>query len=250
VEPFYAACMSSIKISILLFYWRLFKSVRWMRIGIYITTTMVLMWLIGAEVAAIVQCSPIRKFWNPGPDTPGHCLNGLTYFKSIVATNLVTDAIVLCLPMPLVWNINASVTRRISLACGFLIGGLYGSSNFFAHTALLTYRSVSLISIIRIVYLNNPHDPDTLCKNTYKSMTGEKMANTGCRCEHQGTYLDGSRDSACCSLRQPTHSLHAYQEIGRRSSGHCAGNDCFCNLSSRSIRAMVNTQRRLRRWCS
>ncbi|KAH9828664.1 integral membrane protein [Teratosphaeria destructans] len=147
VEPFYAACMSVIKLSILLFYWRLFRSVRWMKWGIYITAALVTMWLIAAEVAAIIQCTPISKFWNP--EAPGTCLNGLTYFKSITATNLVTDAIVLCLPMPLVWRLNASITRRISLAAGFLIGGF-----------------VSLISIIRIEYLNNPHDPDTLYATT------------------------------------------------------------------------------------
>jgi hypothetical protein len=119
----------------------------WMRTSLYIASAVIVLWMIGAQAAGIFQCWPIEKFWNP--QMSGHCINGSIYFKAITGINLVTDVILLCLPVPLLWGLQASLKRRISLIIGFTMGGF-----------------VTLITIARIHSLNNPHDPDTLYSAT------------------------------------------------------------------------------------
>ena len=222
VEPFYACCMPAVKISILLLYWRLFKTIHWMRTALYITAAMVIMWMLGAQAAGIFQCWPIEKFWDPL--TPGHCINGRVYFIAITTTNLLTDAITLCLPIPIVWNLQASMRQRISLIIGFLIGGF-----------------VSLITIIRIEYLNNPHDPDPLYSATKGPIWTAAETSLAVVCANLpviyvlfrrplsrvvSTFTDAGTGSA---RRRPAHLAYREYELGTRSKASAV---MQCNQNS------------------
>lgn len=117
--------MPLVKATMVLLYWRLFNSLPKMRYALYLTGAALMAWNIGALFAGIFQCSPIRRYWNK--ETSGHCLNGLVYFRAIASTNLVTDVVVLALPLPIVWKLQRPIGEKLALSGIFLLGALYVS---------------------------------------------------------------------------------------------------------------------------
>ena len=73
-------------------------------------------------VCAVFQCVPIRALWNP--EVPDRCIDVEVVFVLCGSLNVATDVAILCLPMPQLWNLKASNTRKIQLTFMFLLGGL------------------------------------------------------------------------------------------------------------------------------
>ena len=123
VEPFYSVCMPAVKLTMILFYWRTFgtgnRNFRRALIG---TSVLLLMWLVGSMFGAIFQCTPIERYWNEKLD--GHCIDPYIYFVSISSANLLTDVIVLILPLRVVWKLNVTLRQKIALTGVFALGGL------------------------------------------------------------------------------------------------------------------------------
>jgi hypothetical protein len=72
------------------------------------------------EIILGLQCLPISRFWDS--DVRGKCFNlvALTYFTNI--TNLVTDAWIFVLPLPVIFKLQMSHNRKIALSLLFSIG--------------------------------------------------------------------------------------------------------------------------------
>ena len=115
--------MGLITLAIVLFYLRVFPN-RWMRLSVYALTAFEIAWVLVEVIVLIFQCAPVQFFWNreiPG----GHCINADDfYFATSVVITVVLIAVLL-LPVPIVWNLQASYTRRLGLAFVFTIGVLY-----------------------------------------------------------------------------------------------------------------------------
>lgn len=79
-------------------------------------------------------CTPIQSLWNTSI-ADSHCINidlALHLFSGI---NVVTDAIILILPMPLVWRMRTTFKRKMQISGVFLLGSV-----------------VTIVSIIRAYY--------------------------------------------------------------------------------------------------
>lgn len=118
----YTVCMPSIKATIVLLYWRLFSGKRSMRISLYIVSTMLFAWFLGALVSGLFVCQPIARFWDKS--IPGHCLNTEIYFRAIAGTNLATDVMLLLIPVPIIWSLHRPPSERIALIGIFTLGTL------------------------------------------------------------------------------------------------------------------------------
>lgn len=87
-----------------------------------------LMFLVSATwisyfVANIFQCTPFNYNWNktiPG----GHCFNVVAFALSSSAPNIVTDLIVIFLPIRTVIELKVSRGRKIGLMLIFLTGSV------------------------------------------------------------------------------------------------------------------------------
>lgn len=115
--------MPFIKISLLLFYFRIFPN-RSMRLATYIVGAVVVGLLISTTVVAVMSCVPVPYYWDrtiPG----GHCLNYNLFYIIGAAFNSTTDLVVLCLPLPVIWGLQVDVQKKIGLSFIFLLGGLY-----------------------------------------------------------------------------------------------------------------------------
>lgn len=101
---------------------RLFGTVGWMKKGCNITIALVASWAIACTVVGVAQCVPVRRAWDQS--VPGGCIDLTIFFICQRATNLVTDLILLVLPIKVVLGLNASLAKRLSLVFGFSMGFL------------------------------------------------------------------------------------------------------------------------------
>lgn len=120
-EPLYGTAVTAIKISILLFYKRVFSTARF-RKWIEGVGVLVLAWMLANNFVFAFQCTPVRKAWEF--DLPGHCIDPLTTMKILSVFNVILDAIILALPISAVLRLQLSTVKKISVMVIFLLGGL------------------------------------------------------------------------------------------------------------------------------
>lgn len=80
-------------------------------------------WWIGTILADTLICIPIQHNWNL--TFLAHCGN-----KQLLAIIppipwIVTDLVILLMPLPIVWKLHLPRLQRVGLAGLFLLGGLY-----------------------------------------------------------------------------------------------------------------------------
>ncbi|KAJ4296423.1 hypothetical protein N0V90_006468 [Kalmusia sp. IMI 367209] len=101
------------------------------------------------------QCRPIEFLWNKSI-AGGHCVNQAYMFRYGSIPNIVTDVVMLILPMPLVWNLHASNKVKLGLFVTFLLGsvGLITSIlrfvAFFSPIVDGTWAAVNLLNWVII----------------------------------------------------------------------------------------------------
>ncbi|KAF2770284.1 hypothetical protein EJ03DRAFT_78296 [Teratosphaeria nubilosa] len=129
----YTCCICFIKAAILSFYWRLFSVKN--RIPILIVSGVVVAWFFAIFLAVIFTCEPINAQWNI-LITDRKCIKTRTIWLSGSIVNVLTDAVLLVMPLPYVWSLHAPVPQRIALGCMFMLGCF-----------------VSVVSIVRLTVL-------------------------------------------------------------------------------------------------
>ena len=71
----------------------------------------------------LLQCIPLRGFWDKSIQaTCG--VDDYKFFQGNSIPNIITDLILLALPMPSVWALQITRSQKISLAMVFVLGGL------------------------------------------------------------------------------------------------------------------------------
>lgn len=112
--------------SLLLLYYRLFSPSRRFRIAVYTAAVVVVAWWLAVLFADIFQCVPVNAFWafHVKNVNTARCMDTFTFSIGTGVSNLVTDIMVLCLPMPMVWSLRTNRAQKISLTGVFLLGFL------------------------------------------------------------------------------------------------------------------------------
>ncbi|CAG8885681.1 unnamed protein product [Penicillium egyptiacum] len=120
-ECIYVIAIAVIKVSILLMYCRIFPT-REIRIASMILGGISVAWCIAIILVSIFQCTPIARAWDTR--IPGTCINLKASFIGNAVPNIVTDILILSLPVRVVWRLHASLTHRLSVIGIFLLGSL------------------------------------------------------------------------------------------------------------------------------
>ncbi|MDI1484990.1 MAG: hypothetical protein OHK93_000124 [Ramalina farinacea] len=124
-ELFYLADFGFCKVSILLFYQRVFAHTALRRTWIWSLLAFIVVWTFVFEAAFVVQCLPIHYFWTKIEDPAGGTCVNLQILYAIHATiNVLTDLIIYVYPMPIVWKLNVSRMQKVGLLTCFAAGGL------------------------------------------------------------------------------------------------------------------------------
>ncbi|MCJ1245345.1 hypothetical protein MMC30_002549 [Trapelia coarctata] len=123
VEPL---ALGLVKLSILFFYRRIFctPGPRSYNIAINTIIVIVICWAVTFEFAAIFQCGRnIPIAWGTILANES-CVQETVLLGAYVLSDVLTDIIILCTPLPMVWALHMAIQSKIAVIGVFLVGTL------------------------------------------------------------------------------------------------------------------------------
>lgn len=99
----------------ILYAWN-FKKMAWV-VGIFVWA-----WVICITFLFIFICVPVQKLWYP--QIPGRCINQVGTWISNALSTILTDLIILLLPLPQIWKLQLRKTEKMGLTLAFSLGFL------------------------------------------------------------------------------------------------------------------------------
>ena len=111
-EVFYGLAIATIKLSILLLYLRIFPSTKF-HIAVYITAFIVLGWMLSDVFGSIFQCTPIAGQWDPALAVGMKCIDYGKFVLALGVINIITDFLILGLPIPIIWKLQMKSNRKL-----------------------------------------------------------------------------------------------------------------------------------------
>ncbi|KAG7007457.1 hypothetical protein G7Y79_00009g025660 [Physcia stellaris] len=112
------------KVSLLLFLYRIFRVDRKFRVVSWIIGAVVVIWTTVSFFLMVFTCSPINATWNHKLrlDPKTHCGKPQNVVIYQGYCNIITDFCLLILPIPLVWNLQMNMRKKLGLAFVFATG--------------------------------------------------------------------------------------------------------------------------------
>ena len=110
------------RISLVLLYRRVFIQV-WVRKVCWFLIFCYAGYAIGSMVADLCAVFPIESNWHPDVRVT-RSIDGLSLFLANCGFNIATDAILLVLPLVVIWKMKMNRAHRIGLSAIFCLGGL------------------------------------------------------------------------------------------------------------------------------
>ncbi|KAJ5285518.1 hypothetical protein N7524_000824 [Penicillium chrysogenum] len=117
----YVLTIPLIKLSVLLFYRRIFG----MTYPIWFCVFLTIGYFLSGTIAFLACCRPVSYFWTQFAErSGGKCVFNLyPFYVSHAAINVATDGIILLVPIPIVWKLQMRWTQKLMLSGIFLVGG-------------------------------------------------------------------------------------------------------------------------------
>lgn len=109
-------------LSILLLYLRLFPKT-WLHKGSYVAAGLTVIWFIAQVIVFICQCTPVQSFWNM--KIIGHCIDENKFYAAGCSISMINIIAVFFLPLPIIWKLQISRSKKWSLMLAFCIGVVY-----------------------------------------------------------------------------------------------------------------------------
>ncbi|KAM5341226.1 hypothetical protein ACJ41O_015335 [Fusarium nematophilum] len=129
----YKATVCLNKVAAILLYLRLFVT-RSFRMVCFVVMGIIVGWSIGGIGATIWQCVPIEAAWNKSVEAT--CIDSNKFWVAYAVMNILTDIMVLALPIAPIMSLQMNMRERLMLCCVFLLGG------FVTITSILRTTSV------------------------------------------------------------------------------------------------------------
>ena len=124
--------MGLVKISTLLLYGRIFPGPKFHHIlravGLFISVYSII-----SVITMIFQCRPLKGAWNPNFEAD--CINLEKFYISMGSMNVLTDLLLLCLPLPQLWKLQMRLGTKIQIIGIFSIGSLSVRRSSFVSSA-------------------------------------------------------------------------------------------------------------------
>ncbi|KAF2996147.1 hypothetical protein E8E14_000009 [Neopestalotiopsis sp. 37M] len=119
-ETLYLWALTSLKLSVLLFYRRCFGVSTLMMRSTMVMIGVILVWAITFTFIFIFLCDPIEQQWSTA--RLGHCMDQITIMISLCATNIATDLAIMGMPMYTIWHLRMRKTEKLAMASCFALG--------------------------------------------------------------------------------------------------------------------------------
>ena len=117
----YFASAFSIKISLILFYHRVFGIIAWFRWLLVVLGTLTFIFFAVCLLVAVFECHPVAFFWNKWM-AHGTCINQLQLYRWSGVANLLLDFAIWSVTLPVIWRLNLNTRQKLSLSAVFLLG--------------------------------------------------------------------------------------------------------------------------------
>ncbi|KAL1597051.1 hypothetical protein SLS60_008633 [Paraconiothyrium brasiliense] len=147
--------LSCTKLSILCLYLKIFP-IQWLAWGSYATMSVIIAWTVATILAGCLICRPFAYNWDK-TIIGGSCGNQVTSFTVTGIINLITDAMVLLLPMYPLSKLQMATYKKITLITVFGLGVVY-ISPILLHACSLFLTNMArtcIISALRISVLSS-----------------------------------------------------------------------------------------------
>ncbi|KAL1638050.1 hypothetical protein SLS58_009071 [Diplodia intermedia] len=133
-EHLYVLCTTLVKVSLLLFYLRIFPDAGFRKV-VWGTLVLTLCFGTGGILVFAFQCTPINHAWHGWDDGhPGSCVNLGIFVLTCATLNIVLDFWVIVLPIPGILKLQSSIRTKLQIVTMFCTG-------FFV-TGVSIYRAV------------------------------------------------------------------------------------------------------------
>lgn len=109
------------KLSILLFYWRIFKQSA-IRIPIQVLLFLSVSWIILRTFMVIFHCIPVQAYWDKTIDGAVCKINDSQFFFGTCLTHFALDVVILTLPIIEVFKLRLRLGQKVAITALFVIG--------------------------------------------------------------------------------------------------------------------------------
>ncbi|EKV06012.1 hypothetical protein PDIG_71830 [Penicillium digitatum PHI26] len=118
--------MLATKIALLLWYRRLFiVQQMWLKIFWWVNVVYIVLWAIGSTISYMFSCVPINYYWerfNPQSTMHGICRNTTNADGLPLILDLVSDVVILVLPITTIATLQMPLARKAALMIVFSVG--------------------------------------------------------------------------------------------------------------------------------
>lgn len=112
--------MSLVKSSITMFYYNIFGTKKSFKISVIVVMIIVWLWAISVVLETLLLCRPLAYNWDTSID--GECGERNATFVVAGTLNLVTDLMVMVLPLPHIWKLKLNLAKKLALTAVFCMG--------------------------------------------------------------------------------------------------------------------------------
>ncbi len=109
------------KLGILLMYYRIFHFPYFKKMA-YAIGAFIIAWVITITFLFIFICVPVEKLWYS--DLPGHCIDQVSTWIANAASTILSDVVILILPIPQVWKLHLRRPEKLGAMFAFCLGFL------------------------------------------------------------------------------------------------------------------------------
>lgn len=115
-------CNGLVKLSLLVFYLHISPQ-KWFRISVWATTAIVGLYTVVISALFLFNCVPPRKQFDLKVE--GSCFDPGPLYIATAVSNIVTDIILILLPIPMVYQLHMPRPQKIGAVVVFGIGSVY-----------------------------------------------------------------------------------------------------------------------------
>jgi len=77
---------------------------------------------IGVLLSTLLECRPLPLFWAYSPGKDIACQKGLANLLTMAIANMITDIMLILLPIPVLWKMTMSTSKKIQVILLFSVG--------------------------------------------------------------------------------------------------------------------------------
>ena len=117
-----ALAFGVIKMSVLLLYRRLFVGRSFNHYSL-VMCGVIALWSLGFLFGFAFQCgTDITNYWTSLKTVQKYCASHHAMNFGFAISDVLTDLLILAIPIPIVWKLQMSIATKVGLTCIFLLG--------------------------------------------------------------------------------------------------------------------------------